>query len=357
MSSNVDITLSFRPDGTNYGDGTRTGDFSNITITKAGNFPIPSGLINNTNICASQSFGTSLGANTGIAMYSIWAPTTQTSMYALATFTAGTTGTFSLANPTITANASPFEISTYKNNTCIMFDYGRPITLSGTNPYTAIVSGFDYYGAPTVVRVDAINVGAGVNPWKATTCRGIKYLTNVKVINSGVADTSVTMGVDNMVELPYNDLGRQSNFLMWNQMSNFHDGAGVANQTKNISVGVDAVTFFYGGINSGAYTTLPGSYIPSSWDPLYDPITLTAGNPRPIVNLAGAQDVYFTPSGSGTNGIIINTFAQNVFGFGNLPQYKNASFDYSIPSSYANNKETVYGRKNYTDSNWAGWAG
>ena len=362
MNGNIDITLSFASGGTNFGDGVRTGDFSAVSNTNPYNFSIPSGLINNSNVGLNTALGASMGAGVGIPMYSLWSPSINPELYALQTVLPNSQITFQLG--TLAASSQPLppaKISSFDGSPCVEFDYGRPITISGVGPFTAIVSGYDYYGQKTVYRGDSDTTDDPIYPQKVTTCRGIKYLTNVQVINGAEVSTQVTLGVEAMIELPYNDLGRQSNLLLWTQSNGYQPTA-----MQSISIGVSGSKMsFFAGETGGAWDNFGYSYIPASWDLTAAPITLTSGNPRPIINIEGnnrsTRDSdpasYITFNEASNEHPVMNVFIQNVFGLNNLPSYKNPSYDFSLPEIYANNYQTVFGRPNYTDSNWRGWAG
>ena len=351
MNGDINVTLGFKSGGTNFGDGVRTGTFGTVCPSNQSNLGIPTGLINNTTVSLNSSLGSSLGAGVGIPMYSIWSPSSLPIMYANQSFPPNSQGTFRLSNLNIGShNFPPAKIGLFNGSPCVELDYGRPITIRADGPFTAIVSGYDYYGDKTVVRGDSV-ITTDIYPSMFTTCRGIKYLTNIQIINNSLVSTSPTVGIEDMIELPYNDLGRQSNFLLWSMSSN--NLAPSAMEKKNLAAG-DYYSFFYGE-PGGAFSTIGHSYLPSSWDLTANPITLTSGNPRPIINIAGNTKVSF--NSETTTAPIFNVFIQNVFGLGNLPNYKNSQYDYSLPDIYANSAETVFGRPNYTDSNWRGWEG
>lgn len=353
MSGNIDVTLGFKSDGTNFGDGVRTGTFGTVCPLNQTSLGTPTGLINNTTVGLNTSLGSSLGAGVGIPMYSIWSPSVMPIMYVLQSCPPNSQTTFSLSNILMgTHSFPPAKISTFNGSPCVEFDYGRPITIQSDGPFTAIVSGYDYYGSKTVVRGDSIAT-SNIYPQMFTTCRGIKYLTNIQIINNSLVSVSVTVGVDNMIELPYNDLGRQSNFLLWTISSNNRPPQAME-KISLAGIG-DCFTFFQGQSGGGFDTLESKSYIPASWDKVATPITLTSGNPRPLINVVDNGNELFNEET--TTAPIFHVYMQNVFGLGNLPNYKNSQYDYSLSDVYANSTETVFGRPNYTDSNWRGWQG
>jgi hypothetical protein len=164
-------------------------------------------------------------------------------------------------------------------------------------------------------------------------------LTAIKVKNlSTVSPTDITVSLKNMVELPYNDLGRQSNLLLWSMSAN--------NNTDKINPqvfqldGSGNVNFFQG-VAGGYFDSLPYSYLPASWDQTNYPLTLTSGNPRPIINIENNPNVSFTEAADTLP--IMNVFVQNVFGYGNQTKFN---------FTYSQYNEVMFGHKNYFDSNW-----
>lgn len=336
------LVISYAPGGTNFGDGTRTGDFSNIYPTVKGqNVPLLSpSILYKSSFSASQALG-GVGAFVGQAMTSIISPTTIPQLFPMKTIPAGATGYVDVSAPLdIPTGVKPYTIKDIGGQKIVELDYGRPITITGEEPFVVTCSGYDSLGQKNVVKGTAqpytIN---SVEVYIYTTIRCFKYLTAIKVKNlSATFPTDITVSLKNMIELPYNDLGRQSNLLIWSMSAN--------NNTDSLKPQVfqlDAsgnVAFFQG-VTGGYFDSLPFSYIPANWNLDSYPLTLTSGNPRPIINIENNPNVSFSEAADTMP--IMNVFVQNVYGYGN---------ESKINYKYGQYDELTYGHKNYFDSNW-----
>lgn len=337
-----DLVRSYSPGGTNFGDGTRTGDFSDIYPTVKGQtYPIQSpSFLYKSSFSASQAIG-GVGAFVGQAMTSIISPTTIPQLFPLKTIPASSTGYVDLSSPLdIPTGVKPYTIKYINGEKIVELDYARPITITGEEPFVVTCSGYDSLGQKNVVQGTAqpyvIN---SVTVYIYTTVRCFKYMTAIKVKNlSTVLPTDITVSLKNMVELPYNDLGRQSNLLLWSMSANDN-----TNKLKPRVFQLDGsgnVNFFQG-VAGGYFDSLPYSYLPASWDQTNYPLTLTTGNPRPIINIENNPNVSFSVAGDTMP--IMNVFVQNVYGYGN---------ETKTNFKFGQYNELTFGHKNYVDSNW-----
>lgn len=280
-----EFVKSTASNGTNFSDGLRGGDFS---------------------LSSFQGFGQ--GAELGnLRTYTIM-PLNK------ATFASGT-----IPSNTYIPIPKNYNIN---GELCYKFDFPRTIKLTGEDTYSnVVISGFDRFNQKVV---------CSGNPeseyFTFVTARAFAAVTSITF-----ATTSVEPGATiiaeylNAFELPFNDLGYQSNLL-----NVIGDDA--------LSIGENKWTASMVYYNNSNVPTLNADYTPATW---VTELEANAGTPRPIVDFSGSS--LYVP-----NGQRAVTFLMSAYSFPTLPKYQTTATEPTQNPEYLeNNFNVAFGIPNY----------
>jgi len=272
-----------------------------MTVTANGNMPISPGMV----LLSSTTTvtGGTLGASSGVYVASQLTTTGtassvgdgQTGTYQLSQNVTCTSGTITLAYPTVQSCAVPTNVQSPSvwlwNPTALI---GRAVSVtaaSGATYATATVNGYDIYGYPMTEAI-TISAGAAVSGKKA-----FKYIKSV-VLSGGTADTThaYSVGTTAVVGLP----------IRADSAAEVVVNAGASQVALTVNTGFAANGFL------PADRTTPSA---------------TTGDVRGTIDVSNASGVNLTPS-SGTNKYVFRQIpqAQNVqssTGLFGLTQYYN----------------------------------
>lgn len=217
-----------------------------------------------------------------------------------------------------------------QNEKGLLFDYPRTLFFTCTEPCTVTFNMIDQIGNKVV------NIIAGVldaSLYTGTTNLGPSILTSVEFSTAVSTGWEFNLATTDTFELPYTDMGNQ---LFLEQVTMYKSGLNAdfnvvpLTQTSEIS-------------NTGNFYELSVGYIPSTWG---TPITLTTGNPRPLVSFSYIDGAISFPTTDNYSFMI----TQNVF-----PTYHPSLATY-MTQSQADDGTTTFGLPTL-NTNWTGWMG